>query len=412
MTSKIRRRRLVATSIVAGALVVLVALIALRPRPERIQPRTPAPLVVTQTVSGEQPPITVVGWGTVEPRSSISLVPQVGGQVLAVSPRLRVGAFFEAGEVLLEIESTDYELAVQQARSQVAQAEFALATAQEEARVARQEWERTTRDALEDSELKTSEPNPLVYREPQLRQAEVGLEAARAALAQAELNLERCTLVAPFAGRVLEESVDRGQYVRAGEVLARLYDIAVAEIVVELPDRDLAWISVPQTPASTVTGSQARVTGSFAGREHHWSGRAVRVGGAMDRASRTVPVVVEVADPYRSEDGQPPLLSGMFVSVSFTSEPPEGSVTIPRRALRPDDRVWVLDAEDRLEIRTVEVARSGVENAVILSGLAVGDRVITSNLQAVVAGMQLRPAEKDDGPAPADVAGTGGGEAR
>jgi RND family efflux transporter MFP subunit len=410
MSSTIRHRRLVATGIVLGAVIVLAVLVATRPKPQRIKPPVPAPLVTIMEVTAEQPPITVVGWGTVEPRSSINLVPQVSGQVEAVSPSLRSGSFFARGDVLLRIDSTDYELAVQQARSQVAQAEFNLATAREEARVAREEWERTKRDALADSELKSSEPNPLVYREPQLRQAAVGLEAAKAALAQAELNLDRCTIEAPFAGRVLEESVDVGEYVRAGDMLGRLYDIDVAEITVELPDRDLAWIRVPQTPGDRVEGSEAAVTGEFAGREHTWTGRAVRIGGAMDETSRTVPVVVEVQGPYRAENEQPPLLNGMFVSVTFASEPPTGSVTIPRRALRPGNRVWLLDADDRLEIREVEVARAGVEQAVVRGGLAPGDRVVTSNLQVVVAGMQLRPTE-GGGEAPrATVAGAEGGE--
>ena len=232
MSSQIRHRRLVATGIVIGAVIVLAVLIALRPRPQRLKPQAPAPLVTIETVTSDQPPVAVTGWGTVVPRRTISLVPQVAGEVTAVSPNLRAGSFFAAGEVLLRIDDTDYVLAAHQARSEVAQAESNLATAEEEARVAREEWERTRSDALEGSELRSSEPNPLVYREPQLRLAEAGLEAARAALAQAELNLERCTLEAPFDGRVLSESVDVGQFVRSGEVLAQLAGTAAVEITV------------------------------------------------------------------------------------------------------------------------------------------------------------------------------------
>ena len=394
MTSQIRHRRLVALGIVLVAIIGLVVLLRLKPHPQRQKPQAPAPLVTIEVVTDEHPPITNTGWGAVRPRRSISLVPQVSGQVTAVSANLRAGTFFAVGEVLVEIEETDYLLAVKQTRSQVAQAEYALAAAQEEARVAREEWERTSRDALPESGLQGAEPNPLVYREPQLRQAEAGLEAARASLDQAELSLSRCRLTAPFAGRVLSETVDLGQYVRAGEVLARIYDTDVAEITVNLPDRDLAWIRVPQTRDDPVTGSQATVVGEFAGREHTWIGRAVRVGGAMDQTSRTVPVVVEVADPYEREGDRPPLLSGMFVSVNFANDPPPGSVTIPRRSLRPDDQVWVLTEDDNLQIRTVEVARAGVNSAVILAGLAPGDRLITSNLQYVIDGMPLRSGHK------------------
>ena len=390
MSSPILRRRLIAAGIVIGAVAVLAVLVATRPTPQRRKPTVPAPVVTLQRVGGEQPPVTITGWGAVRPRRSITLVPQVGGRVVSVSENLRTGGFFAAGEVLVQIEDVDYQLALQQARREVAQAEFNLATAREEARVARQEWERTSADAMGGSTLDGAEPNPLVYREPQLRQAEAGLEAARAALAQAELNLRRCRIEAPFAGRVLDETVDTGQYVRAGEILGRIYDTDVAEITVNLADRDLAWVAVPRTPDDATAGSAARVTATFAGGEHAWPGRAVRIGGAVDDASRTVPVVVEVADPYAVEGDRPPLLSGMFVAVHFTSEAPAGSVTIPRRALRGENHVWLLDGENRLSIREVTVARAGVEHAVISAGLAPGDRVITSNLQYVVDGMTLR----------------------
>jgi len=400
MTGKIRHRRLVATGIIAGALLIVVVLVATKPKAERQQPATPVPMVTIHTVSADLTPVAVTGWGTVEPKRSIDLVPQVGGRVLDVSDKLLAGAFFNEGETLLRIEDTDYVLAVHQARSQVAQAEYALATAQEEARVAVAEWERTRDDALDGSSLGDAEPNQLVFREPQLRQAEVGLEAAKASLSQAELNLSRCALTAPFAGRVLNETVDLGQVVGAGQVLGRIYDTSVAQITVNLPDQELAWISVPMTPGDETVGSPATIHGQFAGREHVWEGQAMRIAGAVDRTSRQIPVVVEVNDPYADDGDRPPLLSGLFVGVTFSSPVPAGAVTIPRRGLRPDDMVWVLDGDDKLTIRPARVAHAGVETAVITAGLVPGDRLVTSNLQYVVEGMHLR-ARLDSAPATA-----------
>ena len=390
MSAPVRHRRLIALAIVLVAVAVFVVLMATRPHPQRRQLQTPAPLVTIHQVDAARPPITVEGWGTVEARRAINLVPQVSGKVVEMSESMRVGAFFGADEVLVRIDPTDYRLAVEQARSQVAQAEYNLATVREEARIARDEWERLQQDDLAGEGLGGTTPNALLFREPQLRQAEAQLAAARAALARAELDLSRCALTVPFAGRVLEDQVDLGQYVRAGEVLGRIYDIETAEITVNLTDRDLAWVRVPQGPDDTTVGSAAAVAGEFAGATHTWTGRAVRLGGAIDQASRTVPVVVEVRDPYAAGGGRPPLLKGMFVRVIFTADPPPGSVTIPRRGLRPRDEVWVLDQDDRLRIRTASVVRAGVENAVISGGLRPGDRLITSNLQYVVDGMSVR----------------------
>lgn len=383
MTSQVRRRRLIAAAIIIGAVIVLAVLVATRPTAQRQKPQAPVTLVTLHQVTADPTPVTVTGWGTVTPKRSVSLVPQVSGRITAASPDLQAGAFVAAGEVLVEIENTDYRLAVRQASSQVAQAEVALATAQEEARVARQEWERTLADARQGSSLPAAEPSSLVFREPQLRQAEANLDAARAALAQAELNLSRCRLVAPFDARVISESADPGNHVMAGNVLGRLDDVSVAEVTVGVPDHDLAWIAVDDTGPVTVHGQ-------FAGRDHAWPGRMVRLGGAIDEASRTVPVVVEVADPYGRVSDRPPLLAGQFVSVEFTSEPPTGSVTIPRRGLRPGNVVWILDDDDALRIREVAVLHRGAERVVLGDGLEAGDRLITSNLQYVVEGMPLR----------------------
>ncbi|MBD3220765.1 efflux RND transporter periplasmic adaptor subunit [bacterium] len=390
MSSEIRRRRIIAVAIVLGAVAVLAVLVATRPRPDRQPPRAPATLVTVHEVRAEQPPIVVDAWGTVEPKRSVNLVAQVTGRVVAVSPNLQAGAFAEAGEVLLEIEDTDYRLAVQQARAQVAQAESNLATAREEARVAREEWQRARADADRDSPLREAEPTALVFREPQLRQAEASLEAARAALAQAELDLERCRVAAPFASRVIEEAVDPGDYVMTGSVLGRIDAIDMAEITINLPDRDLAWIQVPRTPGDPTEGSPVTVRGEFGGQLHSWPGQAVRLGGAIDRASRTVPVVIEVPEPYGSHDGRQPLVAGLFVEVEFRADPPAGTVTVPRRGLRPDDVVWVLDEDDRLQIRPVDVVHRGEDRVVLTGGIGPGDRLVTSNLQYVVEGMQLR----------------------
>jgi multidrug efflux pump subunit AcrA (membrane-fusion protein) len=111
-----------------------------------------------------------------------------------------------------------------------------------------------------------------------------------------------------------------------------------------------------------------------------------------------VPVVVEIPDPYERSGERPALVEGMFVEVVFTAPPPAGAVVIPRAALRPGDRVWVVDDERALRIRDVAVARAGVEQAVVTEGLAAGDLVCTSNLQYVTDGLPVRI---EDEPAPA-----------
>jgi RND family efflux transporter MFP subunit len=366
-------------------------------KPERQTPPASRPVVSAFRVAPETEPIRVKSFGSVKAKRSISVVPRVSGEIVEKSPHFEAGGYFKAGQILLRIDDTDYIMAAQQARANVAQSEYNLALAEEEAQVALREWDRIGSDGMDPDA--SSEPTALVMHEPQLKLARANLQSAKAALDQAELNLDRCTITAPFDGRVLDTAVDAGQFIRSGANLGTIYATAIAEVTVTIADDDLAWITVNYDAEDG--GVPVDVTADFAGARHHWDGRAVRLGGAVDNRSRLVSVVVEIPNPYERSGKRPPLIEGMFVDVMFTSQPPAGAVVIPRSALRPNDQVWIIDTENRLQIRQVVVARAGVEQAIITEGLATGERVCTSNLQYVTNGMPVR-VEGD--PAPANPA--------
>lgn len=366
------------------ALAVTVVLIRTRPHAERQTPPAPRPRVSVMSVTDGEQTVAIRGFGSVRAKRSVALVPQVSGEVVAKSADFEPGGYFTAGQTLLRIDDTDYRLAVARAEADVAQAEVNLARAVEEAQVARDEWNTIGSRSVNGGQ--TTEPSPLVLHEPQLKLAQASLEAARAALKQARVNLERCTLTAPFDGRVLDATADVGQYLRAGTALGTIYATDVAEITVPVPDGELAWIGLDYDGDG---GRNVTVTAEFAGAEHSWQGRAVRLGGAVDQRSRLVPVVVEVDHPYEQEGDRPPLVEGMFTEVTFHSQAPAGSVVIPRTSLRPDDKVWVVAPDSTLSILDVTVARAGVHEALVAAGLVPGMRVVTSNLQYVTDGMPV-----------------------
>ena len=207
-----------------------------RSEPEARIPEVPLPLVQVIDVELRDLTLTVTSQGTVSPRTESELVPEVAGRVIEVSPSFVSGGFFEAGELLLRIDPHDYRQAVVQAGSAVAQAELRLASEQAEADVARREWEELGEGG---------EPPPLTLREPQLAEAEAAVAAARAALLNAERNLERTEIRAPFAGRVRQKQVDVGQFVSPGSPLGTVYAVDYAEIRLPLPDEELAFLDLP-----------------------------------------------------------------------------------------------------------------------------------------------------------------------
>jgi len=410
-----RTRRILPLAVVLGAVLIAFVLIKLRPTPPKQQPRVPRPLVEVATVADTVPHVRVESFGSVTAKRSIDIVPQVSGAVVEKAAVFEHGAFFAADDVLLRIDDsdsddvllriddTDYVLAVQWGEAEVARARYNQATADEEAEVARREWEQMRGNEGPDSEFPDT-PSALVLREPQLALAQADLAAARASLRQAQVNLDRCTIRAPFAGRTLSDNVDEGQYVRAGTMVGSIYATDVAEIIVSIPDADLAWIPVPRSPGDGREGAEVVIRAEYAGAEHRWTGRAVRLGGAVNLHSRLVPVVIEVTEPYALVGERPPLVEGMFVETIFTGEAPAGAVAIPRGALRPGNKVWVVTADETITIRDVTVARAGVEQAILTAGLAAGEEVCVSNLQYVTEGMLVRVAGRPTAEA-ADRAG-------
>jgi RND family efflux transporter MFP subunit len=384
--------------LLAGAALAAM-IVASRKAPPRVERPQLGPLVEVIEADVTEVPVTVTGHGEVVPKVAVDVVPQVAGQVVKVHPSLVAGGFFRAGEVLVVIDPRDYELAVERAQAAVARAQVTLEREQAEAAVAREEW-----DVLNPGQEPTS---GLVVREPQVRQSEAELAAAIAELSAAELNLQRTRISLPFDGVVVSESVDVGQIVGTGSQLARVYGKDVVEVRVPLDSRELAWFSVP---AQGEKGAVVEVSASFGGARRIWEGRVKRMEAQVDQQSRMVHVVVEIPDPYEISDGRPALLPGTFVDVSISGRALTDVVAIPRHAVREGGGVWVIE-DGKLRIREIEVLRSDRKQTLVSSGLAHGDLVIVSSIDAVTDGMLVRVANGDSIDSPREPEETQGGAA-
>jgi RND family efflux transporter MFP subunit len=237
--------------------------------------------------------------------------------------------------------------------------------------------------------------------EPQLKNARATLAAAEAAISKARLNLERTVLRAPFNCLVRSEQVDIGQYLTAGATVGQVFGTDRAEIVVPLPLEELAWLQVPRFEG-TQQGSPARVSIEAAGRQYLWPGRVVRALGEVDERGRMARLVVAVQDPFYlkkpAPDERPPLSPGLFVDVRIEGRTLERVLAVPREAVHEGDVVWLADADDRLHIRRVTVARREREQVLVSSGIGDGDRLVLTLLSGVAEGLRLRTAPEEARP--------------
>ncbi len=333
--------------------------------------------------------LTVRSQGTVAPRSETELVPEVSGPVVWVSPALVSGAFFEKDEPLLRIDPRDYEAAVARARA-------VLTRAQGEADHATAELARQRR--LSEKNVGSSSQLSNARRADTVGRAAV--EEARVALEQAGRDLVRTEIRAPFEGRVRNERVDLGQFVSRGQAVATLYATDFAEIRLPIADSQLAFLALPNFRRDEIEGPSVTLRANFAGAEREWTGRIERTEGEIDPQSRMVHVVARVSDPYdSSSEGDTagtltPLTVGLFVRAEIEGRLAEDVIVVPRAAMRNDERILVVDADDRLRLRDVEVLRIEQDDVLIRALLHPDERICVSPLQVFVDGMRVKPIEE------------------
>jgi len=298
------------------------------------------------------------------------------------------GGFFETGEVLVRIESKDYELAATQALARVIAANAGLVREQAEAEVAKAEWEELGAGRT---------PTALTLREPQLAEAQAALASAEATLEQARRELEKTRLKAPFAGRVSSEEVDIGQFVNRGTPLAVLQSVETAEVRLPIPPDQAGYADLPIPWREGMGGGRPEVhlSGQLGADTHTWTGRVVRTESELDTKTRMIIAVAEVLNPYerREDEDRPPLLAGLFVNAEIIGHTLTNVYEIPRDAVRGRDRVLIVDDDYRLRFRTVDIVRAERGRVVIRKGLEPGERICLSPLEAPVDGMQVRLSE-------------------
>ena len=368
-------------AIVIAAMAGAWIIIANKPEAERGAPPLVPVAVEAVRVQPSSFSVVVRAEGTVEPRTQSTLIPQVSGVVRSISPSFRDGGFFEKGDVLVTLDPKDYELAIASSEAQVAQAESALEQELAQAEVVKNDWKLLGKKAPE-----------LGLRKPQIAAARAAVLSAKAQLERARTDLERTRIRGPYAGQVLEKSVDVGQFVSPGTVLARIYATDYVEIRLPLSPRELEFVDLPEhyrddAGKPSQAGPAVSVFADIGRRSWSWQGRIVRAEGAIDTSSRQLFVVAQVDDPYgRGPEGRPPLRIGQFVRAEIAGRTLEPAFVLPRGALREGNEVLIVDDASRLERRPVTVAWSDESNVVITEGLAEGEVVNVTPLAVASSG--------------------------
>ena len=368
-------------ALVIGGIGLAAAIIATGPTLEHLPPVPNEPLVRTWEATPQTVQMSSFTHGSVVPRTESELVPEVSGRVISMSDSLNSGGFFTKGDMLLEIDPLDYEVALEQARASAASAESEFANAKK---------------ALErQQDLASKQSTSESQRDDALNRMQFGqasVREARARVSRAERDLERTRLLAPFDGRVRSERVDVGQFVTRGAPIASLYSTDFAEVRLPLNDEELAFLDLPLGGFNnTATGlPRAILRARFGGQDHEWNSTIVRTEGELDPQTRMINVIAQVEAPYQTDGSRPPLAIGLFVEAEIIGRTQDNIFIVPRSALQANKQIYIIDGDNNLQFRDVDILKTVGEEVYIQGGLEAGEIVSLSAVSNAVEGMTVR----------------------
>ena len=320
--------------------------------------------------------------GTVKARTDTKLNALVSGKIILIAENLQDGAFFKKGDLLLEIDPTDYNSQIITANASLARAESNLA--QEEARAAQalRNWKDIGFD---------EEPNDLVLRKPQLKEARANVASQQAALDRANRNQERTKIYAPYDGRVRKRTVGPGESIGNNTSIAEIYATDYAEIRLPLSSRQLTQITINEQ------GNQAipvTLTDAISDNTTTWNATIKYVEGELDETSRELFVIAHVQDPFGNKTGHPPLRMNQPVKAAISGNIIKDAYIIPRKHLYGANEILLV--KDGLLVRkTIEIEWNTTAAVITTDTSLQGKLLATSRINYAKTGTPVNIIEQD-----------------
>ena len=434
--------------VLAVGVAVCVYLIKTKPTAEGKPKPDPGRLVSAFRAEKASHRVAINVYGTARASQQWTAIAEVAGQTVEVDSRFEPGELLPAGRLLVQIDPIDYDLAVKRLEAEAAARDIQLDELDQEKanfeeilklhqrrlQLAEAERDRlldafakqaVSRSALELAEGAYEARRTAVQETlnglkllPMKRQlAEKQKDVAAIRLQEARRARGKCAIRLPFAARCASKAIEVNQFVTAGQQLGVFLALDSAEVVAMVETRKmpllfpegikaLGVLDLPQMDLSESLMEKlripAKVSWGIGDLEPVWYGMVSRIGSSLDPGTRTVPVVIEVRDPYKNvQPGvRPPLIPDAFCDVTFYGATFDDVVVIPRDSLH-DGKVY-LSRDGKLHIRPVTVAALEEQLAVISEGIESGDIVITADLFPANEGMPVR-VEMIDNPVQARV---------
>ncbi len=364
--------------IVLFGIIIANVMVKVNAKDNEEQPEPPPPLVTVSSVVPESYQVTIDAWGEVQPKERTQLSSFVSGEVVGIHDAFNVGGLVAKGEVLVNIDESDYEAGLIEAESNLAAAQANLEQEIALAEVAKEEW----------SSISKEKVSSLALRKPQLLSAKAGLKAAEAALSRALKNLERCKIKAPYDALIVSRQIGTGQVVNQGSVLGEVFNIESAEVILPVAGFDAPFLpkNIKELQAKLTVADSSQLT------------RDVKIDrdlGVIDRTTRMSNLVAVIDDPYGLRNNVPSVKFGSYVKVTVPGVILKNVISVDQEVI-VNSHVWVVDGQNQLVEKEVVILREEGGQVLISKGLQAGERLVTQVPEYPQSGMQVKVSDGTD----------------
>lgn len=356
---------------------------------------------------------TAIGYGYVQPAVDWQAQSELSGTVIWISEKLDNGSIIIKGEKLLKIDPAPFLLTQAQLQAQLEVAKLKDKTIHSSLQIALQDFQlqkaelnrfqrlsktgnisKTALDAGRRQLLSSQQQLQTLKNSLLINQAEQ--KVLNSQLAIIALDLQKTVLRAPFDLRITEVNIGFAEYINRGEQLLKADGLNAAEVSAQFPIGKMGplrrAVKKSRSEQSPHADLQAVVELQTADRKISWQATVDRSGGLLDAQTQSQSIVVSIDNPYKkaSPGSRPPLIRNTFVKVTLKAPVLKDQLLLPLTAIH-NKMVYILDSDNKLQIKPVQIEFVQQQLAVIKSGLTVGERVILSPLSPAIKGMKLKP---------------------
>ncbi len=351
------------------AAVIMFVLSGLKEEPPKKPPANKSKVVNAVVLKKKDIPVNITAYGKLRSARPVTLFSEVSGILEKGDVEFRPANKFRKGDLIIKIDDRQTDLELKSMKSDFLNA---LATVLPEIKIdfpdEYKKWEDYFNSCSFDKKL--PELPEASNQKIKLFLTRYNVYKLFFSVRNLEIKKEKHYITAPFNGSILSAQLREGATVRSGSQLGEIISLSEMEAELQVAVNDISWIN-KNGPVS-LHSDEMNLT---------WSGKISRIGSSIDESTQTIPVYVTLS----GGDADP--VDGTFVKTALTGKFVKNAYTVPRQSVYEENYIYLIKNK-RLSYLKTDIIKMETDNAIIKSGVADGDTLVTELMQGVADGMK------------------------